>query len=57
LVFSNQEKAARRLSQNLAKVNNALSKQVNVLNILNNKNIIFSRESIKELQERFKKQD
>jgi large subunit ribosomal protein L4 len=55
LIFSNKEREGRRFSQNLAKVTNALANQVNVLNILNNKNIIFSRESIKEIEERFKK--
>lgn len=55
LVFSGKEKESRRFSRNLVKVKNALASQVNVLNILNNKNIIFSEESIKELEERFKK--
>lgn len=55
LVFSQKEKESRRFSRNLVKVTNALSNQVNVLNILNNKNIIFSEESVKELEERFKK--
>lgn len=55
LVFSQKEKEARRFSRNLVKVSNALANQVNVLNILNNKNIIFSEESVRELQERFKK--
>jgi ribosomal protein L4 len=55
LVFSSKEKDLRRYSRNLARVSNALASQANVLNILNNKNIIFSRESIKEIEERFKK--
>jgi len=55
LVFSNKENEMKRFSQNLAKVKNASAGQLNVLNILNNKNIIFSRESVKELEERFKK--
>ena len=55
LIFSSQEKELRRFSQNLAKVRNALASQLNVLNILNNKNIIFSQESVKELEKRFKK--
>ncbi|PJA87908.1 MAG: 50S ribosomal protein L4, partial [Candidatus Moranbacteria bacterium CG_4_9_14_3_um_filter_40_7] len=54
LVFSGKEKDQRRFSQNLAEVKNALASQLNVLNVLNNKNIIFSRESVKELEERFK---
>lgn len=57
LVFSQKEKESRRFSRNLIKVTNALASQINVLNVLNNKNIIFSQESIKELQDRFKKQD
>lgn len=55
LIFSSKEKDLRRFSQNLAKVSNALAGQLNVLNILNNKNIIFSKESVKELEARFKK--
>ena len=55
LVFSNKENEWKRFSQNLAKVKNASASQLNVLNILNNKNIIFSRESVTELEERFKK--
>lgn len=55
LIFSSKEKDLRRFSQNLAKVSNALAGQLNVLNILNNKNIIFSKESVKELEVRFKK--
>lgn len=57
LVFSSKEKEGRRFSQNLVKVNNALANQVNVLNILNNKNIIFSQESVREIEKRFNKKD
>lgn len=55
LIFSNKERDLRRYSRNLVKVKNVLAGQLNVLNILNNKNIIFSQESVKELEERFKK--
>lgn len=55
LVFSSKENEMKRFSQNLAKVKNASAGQLNVLNILNNKNIIFSRESVKEVEDRFKK--
>lgn len=55
IVFSSQEKDQRRFSRNLVKVRNALANQLNVLDILNNKNIIFSKESVRELEDRFKK--
>ena len=55
LIFSSKEKEWRRYSQNLARVTNALASQLNALNILNNKNIIFSKDSVRELEERFKK--
>jgi large subunit ribosomal protein L4 len=55
LIFSQKEREWKRYSQNLVRVSNALAGQLNVLNILNNKNIIFSQDSVKELEERFKK--
>jgi large subunit ribosomal protein L4 len=55
LIFSSKEREWRRYSQNLVNASNALVSQLNVLNVLNNKNIIFSKESVTELEERFKK--
>ncbi len=53
--FAEKEKEARRASNNLPKVNNLLVSQLNVLDILNNKNLILSKESVKYLEEKYSK--
>jgi ribosomal protein L4 len=44
-----------RLSRNLPKVKNIMTEQLNVLEMLNSRNLIMSKESIKYLEEKYKK--
>ncbi len=55
LIFSKKEKELRLFSRNLKKIENTLASQLNVVNILNNKILIFSQDSLKELEKRFEK--
>lgn len=55
LSFSSEEKDLRVASRNLAQVKNILTNQLNVLDLLNNKNVIFSKESVKYLENKYKK--
>ncbi|MEK7598375.1 MAG: 50S ribosomal protein L4 [Patescibacteria group bacterium] len=55
LSFSSEEKDLRVASRNLPKVKNILTNQLNVLDLLNNKNVIFSKESVKYLENKYKK--
>lgn len=52
--FSDQEKDQRIFSRNIEKVKNILTSQINVFDILNHKNLIMSKESIKYLEEKYK---
>jgi large subunit ribosomal protein L4 len=54
LAFSNEEKDLRIASRNLAKVENILTPQLNVLEMLRNKNLLMSRESVMFLEEKYK---
>lgn len=54
MAFSDNEKELRLMSRNLAKVENILTGQLNVLDMLKNKNLIMSKESIKYLEEKYK---
>lgn len=55
LSFSDSEKEMIRTSQNLPKVKNTFTSQLNVLDILNKKNLVMSKESVKYLESKYKK--
>lgn len=55
LGFSEQEKELRLYSRNIEKVNNILTRNLNVFDILNRKNLILSKDSIKFLEEKYGK--
>ena len=54
MVFSNEEKEFRLASRNLAKVENILTPQLNVLEMLRNRNLFMSKESVMYLEEKYK---
>jgi len=54
MAFSDSEKDLRIASRNLAKVENILTKQLNVLEMLRNKNLFMSKESLLFLEEKYK---
>lgn len=53
LSFGGKEKSLMRLSRNLPKVKNIATDQLNVLAMLENKNLIMSKESIKYLEKKY----
>jgi len=53
LSFGGKEKDLMRLSRNLVKVKNIATDQLNVLEMLDNKNLIMSKESIKYLEKKY----
>ena len=53
--FSEKEKDFKLYSRNLKKVNNIFTSNLNVFDIMNHKNLILSKESIKYLEEKYKK--
>ncbi len=53
LSFSNSEKELRMYSKNLEKVENILTNQLNVLDMLNNKYLVISKDSIKSLEDKY----
>lgn len=53
--FSVNEKSLMRLSRNLPKVKNIATEQLNVLAMLDNKNLIMSKESVKYLEKKYAK--
>lgn len=55
VAFSNEEKDLMLASRNLSQVSNVLVSQLNVLDMLNNKNLILSRKSIEYLEEKYQK--
>lgn len=55
MAFSEKEKDLRIASRNLKKVENVLTSQINVLEMLRNKNLVMSKESIKYLEEKYGK--
>lgn len=55
IAFSDKEKDFRMFSRNISKVTNILSNQLNVYDMLNNKNLLMSKDSIKYLEEKYKK--
>lgn len=54
LAFSAKERELRVASRNLPKVKNILTEQLNVLEMLNAKNLILSKESLKYLEAKYK---
>lgn len=54
--FSEKEKDSKRASRNIAKVSNIDAKNLNVFDVLNHKNLILSEESVKVLENKYKKQ-
>jgi large subunit ribosomal protein L4 len=52
--FSTEEREMRKYSRNIENVNNILVEKLNVLDMLNNKNLIISYDSIKYLEEKYK---
>lgn len=52
--FSKEEKDLRIASRNMEKVTNILTDQLNVADMLNNKNILMSKDSVKFLEEKYK---
>lgn len=54
MVFSDTEKKLGSASRNLKPVENVLVGQLNVLNMLHNKNMILSKESVRYLEEKYK---
>ncbi len=53
LSFGGKEKSLMRLSRNLPKVKNIATDQLNVLAMLENKNLIMSKESVKYLEKKY----
>ena len=53
--FGEKEKDLRLYSRNIEKANNILTSNLNVFDILNHKNLILSKDSIKYLEEKYKK--
>ena len=52
--FSDQEKDATLSSRNIKNIKNTLTKDLNVMDLLNNKYLILSKDSIKFLEEKYK---
>ena len=52
--FSKEEKDLRIASRNIEKVTNTLTEQLNVADMLNNKYIVLSKNSVKFLEEKYK---
>ncbi|MDP1619434.1 MAG: 50S ribosomal protein L4 [Candidatus Moranbacteria bacterium] len=51
--FSVEERGLRAYSRNIEKVNNILVEKLNVLDMLNNKNLVLSQDSIKYLEDKY----
>jgi len=54
MAYSEKEKDMRLASRNIKKVENTLTAQLNVLEMLNNKYLVMSKDSIKYLEEKYK---
>jgi large subunit ribosomal protein L4 len=52
--FSDAERDLKLFSRNMKKVENILTSQINVFDMLNHKNLIISRESVKYLEDKYK---
>jgi large subunit ribosomal protein L4 len=57
VAFSSEEKDSRIATRNIDKIQNILTSQLNVLDMLNNKNLVMSKESVKFLEEKYGKVD
>jgi len=55
IAFGTKEKEAMLTSRNLEKVNNIFISQINVFDMLNHKNLVLSKDSVKYLEEKYKK--
>jgi len=55
LSFSDSEKEMTLTSRNLPKIKNIFTSQLNVLDILDKKNLIMTKESAKYLENKYKK--
>jgi len=53
--FDQVEKDMQKYSRNLVKVNNILTKDLNVFDMLNNKYLVMSKDSVRYLEDKFKK--
>jgi large subunit ribosomal protein L4 len=53
IAFSEKEKQERLFSRNLEKVKNILTNQLNVADMLNNKYLLMSKESVKYLEKKY----
>ena len=53
IAFSDSEKKLQRASQNLKTVKNTPVSQINILDLLNNKNLFLSKESLKYLENKY----
>lgn len=56
MAFSESEKELRITSRNIKTAKNILTSQLNVLDILDNKNLLFTKESVKYLEEKYGQQ-
>jgi large subunit ribosomal protein L4 len=56
IAYSQTEKDLRPLSRNIEKTSNIISDQLNVADMLNNKYVLMSKESVKMLEEKYGKQ-
>jgi large subunit ribosomal protein L4 len=54
IAFSNKEKDFRLSARNIKKVTTLLTNQINVLDMLKNKYLVVSKESVKYLEEKYK---
>lgn len=54
MAFSDNEKDLRAASRNIEKMENILTSQLNVLDMLSNKNLLLTKESIMYLNEKYK---
>jgi ribosomal protein L4 len=55
IAFSDGEKGLRIVSRNINKVENILAAQLNVWDMLNNKYLVMSKESVKMLEDKYGK--
>jgi len=53
MVFNDKERELMLASRNLKNVQNILSKQLNILDMLNNKNMLISKDSIREIEKKY----
>ena len=57
IVFSDSEKDMLKTSRNIPKVQNVSVKQLNVLDMLNSKNLVLSKESVKYLENKYQSKE